>query len=287
MSDRLPGVRSFPLERGLHPGVDALEYHQWPGASQSRLKILRDQSPAHLRWSMDHREEPTDAMRLGAAFHTCVLEPARFPALYLRAPEGDGRTKAVKDALAALQLQHPAATFLKPREYDTCLAMRDAVAAHPSARVLLDGEHEASAVWADPETGVLCRGRFDAVGRGIGAITDLKSAADASPHRFPLAAYKLGYHIQASHYLSGASALGIEADSFGMVVVEKEPPYAVAVYQIHAAALHDGDRERRALLDTWAVCESSGTWPGYATEIVILDLPKWAPGQITERVGDL
>lgn len=272
-------------EVGLHPGVDALIYHRWAGASQSRLKILRDHTPAHVRWAMDHPEEPTEAMRVGAAFHTLVLEPDLFPKLYVRGIEGDGRTKAVKEAREALAAEYPRHHILKADDYDTVIAMRDAVARHPHTRHLLEGETERSAVWRDPATGVLCRGRFDDIARGIGAITDLKSAIDASPFRFPHVIYNLGYHIQGAMYLSGAKALGIDADTFAVVAVEKDPPFCVAVYQLNGAAIYDGQRELEPLLETWAKCEESGEWPGYPTDVVAIDLPTWAPQQITARVG--
>jgi exodeoxyribonuclease VIII len=273
-------------EPGLFPGVDALIYHRWPGASQSRLKVLRDKSPAHLRYQMDHPPEPTEAMIVGAAVHTCVLESDLFPGLYLRAIPGDGRTTAIKEARKAQAESHPGAIILKPDDFDTCLAIREAVAAHPNTRHLLEGERECSAVWRDSATGVLCRGRFDDVARSIGALTDLKTTADASPHRFPMAIYNFGYHIQAAHYLRGAKALGIDADSFGIVAVEKEPPYAVAVYQLTGAAIYDGERELDPLLERWAECEATGRWPGYDEAVVQIDLPTWAPMQITQRIGD-
>ena len=273
------------MEIGLYPGVNALEYHRWTGASQSRLKVLRDKSPAHLRWQMDHPEEQTDAMRLGAAVHTCVLEPDLFPCVYVRAIEGDGRTKAIKDARTQQALDNPGATILPADDFDTCLAIRDSVGRHPSAKHLLAGERERSAIWTDPETGVRCRGRFDDIAREFGAITDLKTCMDASPNRFPRDLYIYGYHIQAAMYLRGAVELGLGCDTFGFVAVEKEPPYAVAVYQLAAPAIHDGVRELNRLLAIWAQCEASGEWPGYDTNIVTIDLPGYAPAQITERIG--
>jgi hypothetical protein len=274
------------MPEGVYPGVNALAYHMWPGASQSRLKILRDHTPAHVRWAMDHPDEPTDAMRLGAAVHTCVLEPDLFGSLYVRGIEGDGRTKAVKEAREALAAEHPNAQILRVADFATCLAIRDAVAAHPFTASLLDGERECSMVWTDPATGVKCRGRVDGMARKIAAITDLKTAMDASPLRFPMVIYNYGYHIQAAMYLRGAKALGIEADSFAVVAVEKEPPWAVAVYQLAGAAIYDGERELEPLLERWAACEESGEWPGYPTDVVKLDLPEWAPKQITRRIGD-
>lgn len=280
-----PEERQTP-DVGLHRGVPAVIYHGWAGASQSRLKLMRDKSPAHVRWDMEHPSEQTAALILGAAVHTAVLEPDLFPQLYVRAPAGDRRTKAVKDAWATLEDLHPNATLLAPKDFDTCIAIRDAVAAHPATQHMLEGDAECSAVWRDEETGVLCRGRFDDLAAGIGAITDLKTTTDASPFRFPRTVYDYGYHIQAAMYLRGAAALGLNVDSFGIIAVEKEPPYAVAVYQLEPAAIYDGGRELDKLLAQWAECERTGCWPSYDTNIVKIDLPAWAPKQINERVGD-
>lgn len=278
-----PQPRTVP-EIGLHAGVDALVYHSWQGCSQSRLKVLRDHSPAHLRYQMDHPEEPTDAMRLGAAIHTCVLEPDLFPTLYVRGIEGDGRTKSVKEAREALAAEFPRHHILKPSDYDTCLAIRDSVGRHPRTRHLLQGERERSAVWRDPETDVLCRGRFDDIARSVGAIADLKSCEDASPFRFPSSIFSYGYHLQAAMYLRGARALGIDADTFVFIAVEKKPPFAVVVYQLNSAAISDGERELDPLMALWAKCEASGEWPCYSTDVLTVDLPVWAPKQIDARL---
>lgn len=269
---------------GLHRGIPAIRYHTWSGASQGRLKLMRDRSPAHVRWEMEHPPEPTPAQVLGAAVHTCVLEPDSFPSLYVRGIPGDGRTKAVQEARKALALNFPNAAVLSPDDFDTCLAIRDAVRRHPATCHMLEGDAECSAVWIDPETGVLCRGRFDDVALHIGAITDLKSTTDASPYRFRRTVYDYGYHFQGAHYLRGARTLGLDVDTFGIIAVEKEPPYAVAVYQLENAALRDGARELDVLLEQWAQCEASGVWPSYDTNVVRLDLPVWAPSQIDERL---
>lgn len=273
-------------ETGLHHGIPAVRYHQWAGASQSRLKTMRDKSPAHVRYEMEHPSEPTPALVLGAAVHTAVLEPELFGELYVRAPQGDRRTKAVKKAWADLEREHPGATILSAADYETCMAIRAAVAEHPVASLMIGGEKEASAVWTDEASGVLCRGRFDVIDTELRAITDLKTTKDASPFRFPKTVYDYGYHIQAAHYIRGAQALGLDIDSFGIIAVEKEPPYAVAVYQLQPAAIYDGGRELDALLKQWAECERTGVWPSYSTDVVQIDLPDYAPKQINRRLGE-
>lgn len=295
------------LHPGLYRGISALTYHRWPGASQSRLKLMRDKSPAHARYAMDNpRSDDTDALILGAAVHTAVLEPDLFPVLYSFAGQCEATKKS--DGLRCSNTGmvrrdghwfcnvrgHDPKGYGEPgdnitplvdAEYNACIGIRDAVKAHPATQHMLEGDAECSAVWIDEATGVLCRGRFDDVALGIGAITDLKTTTDASPLTFSRSLYKFGYHIQAAMYIRGARALGMDIDSFGIIAVEKTPPYAVAVYQLQPAAIFDGARELDALLATWAECERTGVWPSYDAEVVKLDLPKWAPNEINERIG--
>jgi hypothetical protein len=80
---------------GLWPGVPYEQYAAWDACSSSRLsRLLR--SPAHARAYIDGQiEDDTPAKAFGSAAHCAILEPDRFASAYVRAPEGDGRTKAV------------------------------------------------------------------------------------------------------------------------------------------------------------------------------------------------
>lgn len=273
------------LAPGLYPNIPADEYHRWPLASQTILTMLRDKSPAHVKHFRDNPPEPTPSQRLGAAVHMAVLQPDLFPKHYVRAPEVDKRTRAGQVVWAAFLEEAGGRIILTPDEWDRCMAMRAAVAAHPIARKLLEGEAERSAIWRDPDTGVLCKGRFDEISRSVGAITDLKTTTDASPEAFSRAIYRYGYYLQAAHYLSGAKALGLPADFFVFIAVEKDPPHAVAVYHVRGDAIQAGLDELRSLLELYARCEATGEWPGYPAEAVEIDLPPWAYREIDGRVA--
>ena len=276
-----------PTTPGLYPNVPAEEYHRWPHVSQSRLKVLRDKSPAHLRHEMDNPPEPTPAMVLGTAVHLAVLQPDLFRTEYVKAPDVDRRTKAGKALWAEYAAEWGEDRMLRADDYDLCLAMRDAVYTHPVARKLLDGAsaREQSAVWVDPTTGLTCKGRFDAVCEDTGAIVELKTTSDASPTVFPRSIYRYGYYIQGAHYLSGAQTLGIKVDLFPIIAVESEPPHCVAVYQVEDLAIKAGLDELRPLMETYARCQESGVWPGYDTKAVTISLPAWAWFEINERTG--
>lgn len=267
-------------EPGLYPDVPADVYHRWPAANQTVLKIMRDRSPAHARQYMLTPPEPTPAMVLGQAIHAAILQPDLFREHYVRGPEFDRRTKQGREAWEALAAEHPNAIILKPEDYDRCIAIRDAVHSHHYARKLLRGQTEVSAVWRDPWFGVLCKGRFDCVPTGLGIIVDVKSVSDASPRAMQRFIYAYGTYLQAAHYMIGAKQLGVDADYFVLIAVEKEPPYGIGIYNIRGDALMAGEEELAKLLRTWSECETEGQWPGYSELAVDVTLPSWAFNQI-------
>jgi exodeoxyribonuclease VIII len=257
----------------------ARDYHAMPGASASRLKLLK-RSAAHMKHDMDNPQEPTQAMIIGSATHSAILEPVLFVKEWGRLPEGDGRSKAVKQAKAELISEFGADHILKPDAYDNILAMRDSVFGNALALDLLDGaDTETSHYWT--QNGVACKARIDALPREDSpwndCVVDIKTTANAHPDEFRRSVFNFSYHIQARHYLSAA-----ERDRFIFIVVERDAPHCVAIYELDEAALELGRQDREFLLGQWALCEAEqaaggpDAWPGFPIEIQELSLPGWA-----------
>ena len=270
---------------GLYDGIPMSEYLRIPGASNGLLRTLRDKSPMHARYKMTHPDEPTEAMRIGGATHTAVLEPDEWERRYVRGVDLDLRTKAGKEAQAELEAGNPHAEILKPEAYDLALTLREVVLAHPRARRLVEGKAERTMIWDDPETGVRCRGRADLWSDVAPVIVDLKTTRDAAREAFQRDIYTFGYYLQAVHYLNAASALGETRDHFVFIAIEKTPPYGVAVYDLDDDALMAGAEELRSLLMRWKQCEESGEWPGYDTRVTPISIPTWALRQVEGRTG--
>lgn len=276
-----------PPAPGVYADVPFAEYFRWNAASSSRLSLLV-QSPAHLRASLDGKSEDTTSLRIGRAAHMAILEPEKFGAEFARAPEGDGRTTAVREAKAALEASGKVA--LSPAEWDRTVGIRQAVRSHPSAWPLLSGEgrSELSLVWVDPTTGVTCKARHDRHSPLMagGAIVDVKTTRDASRSSFEKAIFGYGYHRQAAFYAEGAEQCGLPTEHSVIVAVENEAPFAVAVYRLSDAALDAGWEEVKALLGLYGRCQATNQWPGYPTEVQDVSLPDWAWGasqHIAER----
>ena len=265
----------------------ATDYHAAPGASASRLKLLK-RSAAHMKYDMDNPQEPTQAMIIGSATHSAILEPVLFAKEWGRLPEGDGRSKAVKEAKAELIVQFGVGQILKPDVYDNILAMRDSVLDNALALDLLDGaDTEVSHYWAEryirgiKPLEVDCKARIDALPREDSmwnhCVVDIKTTANASPEEFRRSCFNFGYHIQAAHYLTAA-----DRDRFIFIVVERDAPHCVAIYELDDDALELGRQTRDSLLGQWAFCEAEeaeglpDAWPGFPIEIQELSLPGWA-----------
>lgn len=281
---------------GVYPGVSFPEYHGWNAASNSRLSILREQTPAHLKAELD---APTDtiALRMGRAIHCAVLEPDSFPSRYVRAErcsatkKGDGKRCTntgifrvsggwVCGVHGSEGLSLEGITVIPADDYERCLKARDAVWANPSARALLsgDGQAELSLRWQDEETGLPLKARLDRLSPRIagGAVVDLKKTKNASRSAFERVVWTYGYHVQGGLYTDGSEANNLDAEHFAIIAQEDFPPYATAVYRINEAALDAGREQVRPLIRLYAECVEKNEWPAYPTEVRDLALPDYA-----------
>jgi hypothetical protein len=269
-----PFVERPAFVPGVFDGMPAEQYFAVEALSQSgATKLLR--SPAHYKLDRDKRSEPTAAMQFGTAVHTGVLEPDRFAATVVAAPKVDRRTNAGKAEWSAFVESSVGRIVLDRADYDAARRCVDAVLAHPGARALLDGaRREVSAFWLDPKYNIPCKARFDALNHG--GIVDVKTTDDASPDAFARSIAKWGYHRQSAHYSDGHEvALGTPSAFFALIVVEKEPPHAVACYAMPDVGVLAGRREMATARARYAHCIAAGEWPAYPDTIETIALPKW------------
>lgn len=315
-------------EPGIYPDVPADVYHSWDAASNSRLsKLVPPSTPAHLKAYLDEPPEGTKAMREGRILHTCVLEPDKYESDYRLASRCVATT--AKGAQCSKSGSHPlddgigsvctthletAAKAGKPYAIDPGVlivseaddhmvrSVSDVMHAHPTVGPILsaeDGQTELSVVWDDPETGVRIKARWDFYSASLagGTIADVKGARDASERGFKKDGFWHGYFRQATLYLWGARELGLPAENFVLIPVEKVPPYALSVFRVteETIGLLPGPGEAamncaanvRALLRLWDKCQRTGAYHGYPTEVQDLDLEEWQWGTLDDQTKKL
>lgn len=260
----------------LDPGayytdVPNADYHAAPGISKSGLDLIA-RSPAHYRYAPPHKASRN--MEIGTAIHTALLEPERFAQEYMLLRDvTDRRVSAYKEAVKVYGSER---TLTGP-EADKVAGMQEAVYANPHARKLLEssGWRELSGAALDPETGAICRHRFDLL-TADGIAVDIKKTQDARADAFQRAVYNYRYHVQAAFYADQYEWItGERLRGFLFLAVEEEMPHGVGIYWLDDGSLAIAREEYRRNLNRYAECRESGEWPAYDAEPSILTLPDW------------
>lgn len=246
-------------------------YHAHDSASSSGLRLLL-RSPDHFK--NGEEKDQTRAMVLGSALHMACLEPDIFYDTYHLLRSSENRmTSEYKQAKKDFGEEF---VLVKP-EIEKIEGMARNL--HKSAICeYLDNEYcdkELSGFAIDPETGLMCRHRFDAIIDGV--AIDLKTTTDARKPAFEKKILDFGYHIQASFYADQHKwIMNQEIEKFIFAAIETSAPYAVKIYELDQESIDAGRKKYRQALNEYAQCKASDTWPSYDQEIETIGIPQWA-----------
>lgn len=174
----------------------------------------------------------SSALEFGKAAHSMVLGsgPQVVAKPNLRTKEG----KALRDRLVE-QYGADDIVWLSADDVEKVQAMRDMVG---DFFTKLDGQPEVAMIAADPDTGLLIKGKADWLPStpdpdGVLRIRDYKTTVK-SPDEFERSCWQYGYHIQAAFYMrlyrlthsDYRGRLGFE-----FIVQEKNPPFDWRVWR--------------------------------------------------------
>lgn len=266
------------------------EYRRLDAVNWSTLKAM-EASPAHYREALANGREDTPALGFGRLVDCLIFTPDEFGARYVVSPYDEFRSNEAKAWRVAQQAR--GFEVVKAEAVHEATELAKSVRAHPIARKFLDaGEFQVPLVWTDPETGLLCKGLTDLLGRkGSGFLVDGKSAATIDRRRYTTQIGTLRYHCQMAHYRAGCRvALGLDPVFIGHIVYEKGRPYDVGVFEFMPTVVDCGEVIVRELLNRVAECRASGVWPGRYPEIETVttdDLPRWLDADEDESAEDL
>lgn len=267
------------------------EYRQHPEISRSDLWKIRT-TPEKFKYEMENPEPPSPALLFGQLIHGMLLLPDEaFTAQFAVAPNVDRRTKGGREEYADFLAANEGKTIVPHDMYDLACAMGEAALGVPFVRKLLDGDREVPFFWRDELTGEACKCRTDCLTR-IGdtlVIVDYKSTTDASADAFQRDAFRYGYDFQSAMYSDGVlhnlantdvlTALNNgTAPKFVFIVQEKDPPYAVNIFEADKFFVQHGYDIYRELLGTYHYCRANDDWYGYlgrTQDINTLGIPAW------------
>lgn len=258
----------------------------------SRLKEIK-RSPQHYRHAIDNPPEKS-CLTLGNATHVAVLEPERYVqdfAVWTRRTEAGKAAPRNGQHWDKFQIENAGKTVLTYDENAQANSIAAAVRFDERANVYLEsGDPEVTLEWAlDPVlSGRPAKSRVDwfTIIDGKPTLVGLKTARDCRHFAFARQAATLGYHLQWAYYFDAFKAIRRADPKLIEIVVEVEPPHAVAVYRITSDIIEQGREEYWELAKILNECEERGTWPGPVPVEEDLTLPTWAYKQ-PDDIGDL
>jgi exodeoxyribonuclease VIII len=250
------------------------EYHANPAVSNSTLSRFL-QSPRLTRTPLKR----TPSMRWGTLVHTFLLEPHLVATEWAVMPEGLDKGKGAKERKEQFAIESEGKEVVKHEEYESLVAIRDAVFADEFAGALLSDKGnivEQSYFWKHEATGYDLRCRPDFI-RPDGILGDVKTSASVTPRKFNSSFFDLGYHRQSAMYGDGIEAnLGtLPSQTVYVVISGDEAPeifvqcFAVPAYVIETGRRHynEGLQKMRAIEDKYG--SDPARWPTKLTDGVI------------------
>ena len=261
-------------------------------------------SPAHFVYSLTAEEdekEKSAALRVGQAFHLALEGMDNFLKAYHVMPDKVRRAaneQPYKDQVAIAQDRE----ILKESEFEQAVAMAESISC---ARVLdlfkgYQSVTEPTLAWYG------FAGQFDKVGLKYrpdrlcyldeddeATVFDWKSARSAFPEAFERSAFDLKYDISVALADEGIRrTMGRQLKHYYFVVVEKEPPNVVTVYDAMAKNaqgfryLESGQVRLFKALEIYESCRDKGSWPGYSEEVLSLGVPAWELKKLERETED-
>jgi hypothetical protein len=291
---------------GAYQDIPNEEYHRnadllpAPSLSSSGAKKLLAQSPFHFWFDSPMNpdrpeEEDKSHFAIGKAAHDMLLLEDRFPEHYHMLPEGFAwnKTKVMPEAIAeAAAARDAGLCLIKFDDAETVERVVAALRANPLAvAALTNGVTEETLAWQDEETGVWLRARPDfrsntiVTGGPVRLDVDLKFMAPTHcpPAAFQRAIANFGFHQSAAFYADGLKATHGHAPTNRLhIVVEKDAPWSVSLYELPEEDLTRGRFLNRRAIRLFAECLSADRWPAYSDEPSLCGLAGWARKQIDD-----
>lgn len=270
-------------EPGIYDDIPPEEYHKAAGLSKSGM-VEFALSPRHYITPETITQEKQRLFDVGQATHTLILEPELETETVMVLPRGVNKTHKVGKRLAE-EAKESGRVLLTSAQHDQIIGMRLSVWEHPKCRQILEGcVCEQSLFWDHPDYGFRCKARWDfhKEGKASRLVGDLKTTGDARPYKFQKVYADLKYYWQGEWYLSsGDAVLGPkEHEVFVFIVVEREPPHGVMVYEMSVEDRLAAIEEMTPLLASYAECLETREWPCYQQHTEIISLPTWAQKRI-------
>ena len=258
------------------------EYDATIAINCSGMKELL-KSPAHYKASLTAARADSKALRVGSFVHHIALEGDRTPVgeKFAAIPEGiDRRTKEGKVAYEAFTLASAGKIIISSEEWEMGHLVADAaIRARDSIGVKFT---KTEFMFSVDYCGTTLKSAIDAIGDD-GYLYDLKTTEDASAKGFLQSVRSYRYNLQAHFYrIAYEAAFGERLKGFRFIAAEKESPFEFAVYELGPELMTYAAMDFESGLKAYQSCVALDEWPGYGSEIKVLDVG--APAKISTPI---
>ena len=235
------------------------EYRSLPALNASRFKAFY-RSPYHF---FNQKEvETTEAMKIGTAVHTAMLEPDLYESSIGYLPDIDARTTEGKAIKKAFLEKYADKTILKADSKEivdrACIALGSsdewkAIKANKNMRYEM--------VVMQELFGVPCKARLDLVDVEGGIIRDIKTCDDSGIVKFVYTVKDRLYWVQAAFYTLMAEAMYNKPFNFEFIAVETSEPSAAQFHPVDEEELKLWKSYVSDMLNRYKVCLETNCWP--------------------------
>ena len=253
--------------------ISNAEYHgRKTHLSSTNIRTFK-KNRKQFEYSLTHElVKQTKAMADGTAVHAFFLERDKFDTDFVVKP-ADMRlnTKAGKE----WALEHQSKIIIDSELGNNLYEMEKSFMDSP-AKLIYDikGQTELSYFWDDLGT-IKGKCRPDWLSDDGSIVVDIKTTTDASPRGFQKSISTWGYHLQLGWYLRGLRKLGLPAEQFIFIAIEKTAPFCVGVYSADQNMINFAMKELDQLMPEIQTAMVSNEFPDYTPEITSIGLPPW------------
>jgi hypothetical protein len=267
---------------GIFKDLSNEDYHANAAISRSGIKMFCE-SP-YKYWAnylnpVRPKKKTTDAMELGSAFHTYILERDKFDEHYAIEPIKVLLKEVGRDAYDLYkkeceELEKTKKIVLSQIDMSTIYNMSLSLMKHIEARALIkDAVYEESYFWGDEHSGLMVKARPDILRKNC--IVDLKTCASADSYTYQKTMVNDFLHVQGAMIREGVKQLtGNDIPTVVNICIEKTYPYAIGIKIISQSALDAGHMKFKNSLLDMKNCMAENKWQSYEPEEV--DLPVWS-----------
>jgi exodeoxyribonuclease VIII len=242
------------------------DYRSLPALNASRFKAFH-RSPYHF---FNQKEvETTEAMKIGTAVHTAMLEPSLYDSSIGYLPDVDGRTTEGKAIKKAFEEKYAGKAILKAASEEivdrVCIAIQYS---HEWKAIKTVQNMRYEQVLLCDLHGVPCKAKLDLIDVENGIIRDIKTCDDASIDRFSYTIKDRLYWLQAGFYCLMAEKVYNKPFNFEFIAAETCDPSTALFHPVDEKELSHWKQLVDILLLEYTDCLNADHWPKAKNKVI-------------------